>query len=710
MYVGIFPDLLPGSSVRECKRALVELLVSHEISQKGEWFDYKLKAKKFGGGRRPSEKGGCFILVIVDGMAKVLVEEGERRAGAECWRQLMKAHEDVEDETEGGEADRESENAEQGFRGIVAFRKVLFSDDGEDGEGDSSDSLSDCDGDSFFNFSAASAVLPKDAGFVEFTLDDGCVIKGGFLFPREVRGWEKRIPIQVEKRRERVQEKAKVRIVQMHRSKKDETSEVPEDVKNNYRTIAHPKYPPSALAPLSSGPELSDVIAHDGVDYMLLVASLVRDSRKYKHVWRSTCVENSGLFKRLCLLGEFQADPDDQLGQSPLKNVSNPREAVKVYTKQAEEAASSLFSLAKQICLKLNIDKLGIGPIKTEERALLKAKEKYNGDVRMVKDYSRCVIVCVDYTQLLAGLLLVHSRCAKVLVRLKTRALTRVNEALKGGYRHAVANVLLKGHVCEILFTTEDMYSICGTRGVRHYFHSMELYTDTLPDVSLLLKGSTSDERANMIGVIESRFPALLKGDDGVGAEIELNEYQVNVLYCLCHLLIHNKFYKWANLCLKKLLRIRVAEMPKHHPMVIEIKELLAATYQAQGLESECELVFEDVAASRREVKCEVMVQDLVSFVTLDNFLEMCEKSMDRVKEIRIQGRLPDRDSEYRFLFEQGTTYYNSIMVKQFNFLPLAKRQHLPKRRVFSRGNSSSVQEDESDDVGMFEFEKMFNW
>jgi hypothetical protein len=61
-------------------------------------------------------------------------------------------------------------------------------------------------------------------------------------------------------------------------------------------------------------------------------------------------------------------------------------------------------------------------------------------------------------------------------------------------------------------------------------------------------------------------------------------------------------------------------------------------------------------------------------------------------------------------LFEQGTTYYNSIMVKQFNFLPLAKRQHLPKRRVFSRGNSSSVQEDESDDVGMFEFEKMFNW
>jgi hypothetical protein len=83
----------------------------------------------------------------------------------------------------------------------------------------------------------------------------------------------------------------------------------------------------------------------------------------------------------------------------------------------------------------------------------------------------------------------------------------------------------------------------------------------------------------------------------------------VNVLYCLCHLLIHNKFYKWANLCLKKLLRIRVAEMPKHHPMVIEIKELLAATYQAQGLESECELVFEDVAASRREVKCEVMVQ-----------------------------------------------------------------------------------------------------
>jgi hypothetical protein len=65
------------------------------------------------------------------------------------------------------------------------------------------------------------------------------------------------------------------------------------------------------------------------------------------------------------------------------------------------------------------------------------------------------------------------------------------------------------------------MYNICGTRGVRHYFHSMELYTDTLPDVSLLLKGSTSDERANMIAAIESRFPALLKGDH---EDMTLNE------------------------------------------------------------------------------------------------------------------------------------------------------------------------------------------
>ena len=31
-----------------------------------------------------------------------------------------------------------------------------------------------------------------------------------------------------------------------------------------------------------------------------------------------------------------------------------------------------------------------------------------------------------------------------------------------------------------------------------------------------------------MIGVIESRFPALLKGDDGVGAEVELNEVRTS--------------------------------------------------------------------------------------------------------------------------------------------------------------------------------------
>ena len=208
MYVGIFPDLLPGSSVRDCKRALVELLVSHEINQKGDWFDYKLQAKKFGG-RKTSEKGGCFILAVVDGMAKVLVEEEERRAGTECWKQLMKLDRVVEDEVELGEGDRETENAEQGFRGISSFRSVLFADERTDDE----DAVSDGDGEDslLLTVSSASAVLPKDAGFVEFTLDDGCVIKGGFLFHREVKRWEERISSQVEKRKERVKKKEKVR-------------------------------------------------------------------------------------------------------------------------------------------------------------------------------------------------------------------------------------------------------------------------------------------------------------------------------------------------------------------------------------------------------------------------------------------------------------------------------------------------------------------
>ena len=69
----------------------------------------------------------------------------------------------------------------------------------------------------------------------------------------------------------------------------------------------------------------------------------------------------------------------------------------------------------------------------------------------------------------------------------------------------------------------------------------------------------------------------------------------------------------------------------------------------------------------------------------------MCEKSMDRVKEIRSEKRVPDQDSEYRFLFEQGTTYYNNIMVKQFAFLPVAKMQQFPKREsFFSRSSRSS--------------------
>jgi hypothetical protein len=96
---------------------------------------------------------------------------------------------------------------------------------------------------------------------------------------------------------------------------------------------------------------------------------------------------------------------------------------------------------------------------------------------------------------------------------------------------------------------------------------------------------------------------------------------------------------------------------------------------------------------------------------------------MDRVKEIRSEKRVPEKDSEYRFLFEQGTTYYNNIMVKQFAFLPVAKMQQFPKRESFfsrssrssSKASNFSIQEDVNDAGDLMleieqEFEKMFKW
>jgi len=260
---------------------------------------------------------------------------------------------------------------------------------------------------------------------------------------------------------------------------------------------------------------------------------------------------------------------------------------ISVYRRHAEKVMLDLIRFAKALCKEIGVEKLGIGPVKSEERAFMKAKDKYKGEIRMVKDFCRCLIVCADFNQLLAALLLVSSRCRQVLVRLKTISLTRDSCALPGGYRHAVVNVVLDGHVCEVLLTTEAMYDVCGTRGVRHYFHSMELGTDTLPKIGLLLKGSTAEERSNMIADIERRFPML---SNKSLEEAELTEYQKNVLNCLCSLLIRNGFYKWANLSIKMLLIARSAEYPNHHPIIIEIKESLASTYDALGMVEEVSL------------------------------------------------------------------------------------------------------------------------
>lgn len=227
MFVGIFPDLLPGSSVLECRRALLSLMSTISPPRHAEWFDYKLNRERIrlGARTRTREHEKCFILVVIGGMAKVLVEDDERKAGAECWRQLMKLQNSPVSSEEDNEMDGDEDldaSADQGFRGISSFRSVRFSDIISTAS----------DSEPVYEDKFSSSFLPDDAGFVEFTLEDGCVIKGSFLYHKEVKTWEGKMERDVEKRKERM--KRRVRVVKMQRAKEEKREK--EDGKKVYRT------------------------------------------------------------------------------------------------------------------------------------------------------------------------------------------------------------------------------------------------------------------------------------------------------------------------------------------------------------------------------------------------------------------------------------------------------------------------------------------
>ena len=532
----------------------------------------------------------------------------------------------------------------------------------------------------------------RGGGYLEFFLSDGAVLRCAFKDEREVAGWETII------------ERFLVR-----RLKIRATSPSPSPVKGRSpsRSPDSPiKLDTSIVIEDEAKPEtvtIESAIAKDGFDFFIMVNSLVRDREKYYYIWKQDLVEDAGLFKRLCMIEEFPLSQDAPILQCPPTQGTPPSlsSAALFYRKMSERALPKLLVIAKRICLRLGIESIGLGPVKTEKRAVEKASRKYKGDIRAVKDWCRVMIVCDDFMQLVAAIELVRAKLSQVLVRLKLRSLTDPEGQLAGGYRHCLVNLLLEDHICELVITTKSMFSVCENRGVRHYFHCMDLEIDSLSDVRLLMKGAPSEQRSQMIAEAEKRFPKLR-----TDVKVEyMSEYTINVLHSLTYMIMMNKYYKWASLNLKRLLALRVNEFPVQHPIIINLKEMLAECYNNMGKMVENQLIMTDISETSKATKVETLVGSRLSIVTMDNFIEMCNYAKKAVRKRRLANKSLRNSKDYKFLSEQGLTYYNNVMCRRFDFL---ERVSSNDEEGVGNKDDDYDDSDDSDDGGISSMMKKF--
>ena len=333
-----------------------------------------------------------------------------------------------------------------------------------------------------------------------------------------------------------------------------------------------------------------DTVASDGFSFLCLVAGLRKSRNDYASVWTQQVVRNPGCAKALAM-EPTHCPATDGCVRQPVDLTPES------YLSLSLRAAPKLLSVCRRLALKLGCENVGVGPPKTLARAKAKAEEKYGGDDSRVLDWCRCTLVVGSVSGVLAAVRLVRTRCVASLCRVKLDSL--LGDPKPGGFRCATVNLLLAGHVCEIMICTEGMWAVNGNRGVRHYFHSLDLGEGTLPDVGDVLTGTTRKARGDMIAYATDRHPFLR--DDRMLRDAR----ECVVAASFARLLEMAGFDRWAVLNLKRVLRAfeggggcEPAVGGARNPNVREVKEMLARCYERMGHKEAKEIVERDLEAT----------------------------------------------------------------------------------------------------------------
>jgi hypothetical protein len=311
-------------------------------------------------------------------------------------------------------------------------------------------------------------------------------------------------------------------------------------------------------------------IIKESWDYYRMICSLLRDRRNYDEIFRK--LQLDPVYPYLNSMAGFN-DPRDNgidkieknLIQKNLPAYANfsKLKIAEAMVKKAKEALPSLLEICKALAVSLEMEEVGVGPIKEPAAAIRKANKKYEGNLLKVTDYCRAMLVVKDFSCLLSLLELTRNSFGPLIRRVKLSSLTSDCKPLQGGYRDCKINLEIKEHICEIQIHILPMWTVYGVDGFRHYRHCLEYSVDSFADLFDALEGLDRKTRAELIVMAEEAV---------VDTPLEnLKWYQekfiLDYLVETCLLMKHG-LDEWAEITLNYLIELRCESPdmgPEHH-------------------------------------------------------------------------------------------------------------------------------------------------
>eukprot|EP00545_Synedropsis_sp_CCMP1620_P006717 CAMPEP_0119015918 /NCGR_PEP_ID=MMETSP1176-20130426/11720_1 /TAXON_ID=265551 /ORGANISM="Synedropsis recta cf, Strain CCMP1620" /LENGTH=751 /DNA_ID=CAMNT_0006969243 /DNA_START=15 /DNA_END=2270 /DNA_ORIENTATION=- len=350
-------------------------------------------------------------------------------------------------------------------------------------------------------------------------------------------------------------------------------------------------------------------VIKDSWDFYRMICSLLRDRRKYDEVFRK--MQLDAVYPYLNSMTGLN-DPGDNGTDASNKmviqkegsgfNKMSKTQIADAMVKKAEEALPSLVEICKALAGSLGMEEVGVGPIKEPQAAIRKADKKYEGDLLMVTDYCRALLVVKDFPSLLALLELARDSFGPLIRRVKLSALKSDHKSLQGGYRDCKINLELKGHICEIQVHVWPMWTVCGVDGFRHYRHCLEYSTDSFADPYDALEGLDRKTMAELIVMAEEAVADTPLDNLEWYQEKFILDYFAEV-----GLFMKHGLDEWAEVTLRTLVKLRCESPdigPEHHETFI-LQQYLEKVLRRLKKTKEADEVLKKITKTEQRVKKE---------------------------------------------------------------------------------------------------------